>query len=67
MDDKKWLKVPEAARFLQVSRATMYRLLDKLATEGVEIYRPSSHVTLVDAASLEAWAARQRLHGGNAR
>ncbi len=61
MDQKRWMKVPEAAKYLKVSRATMYRMLDKLAAEGVEIYKPSAKVTWIDAASLEAWAARQRL------
>ncbi len=65
MDDGKWLKPTEAAQLLRVSRATLYRMLDRLAAEGVEIYRPSPKITWIDAGSLEAWAARQRLPGSN--
>jgi excisionase family DNA binding protein len=65
-DKEKWLRVPEAARKIGVSRQTMYRMLDRLAAEGVTIYRPTERVTLIDQSELERWMERQQKGGTGA-
>jgi hypothetical protein len=62
-DDRKWIKPVEAAEEVGVSKATMYRLLPRIAADGVEIIKPSERVTLIARESFRAWIDRQRLTG----
>jgi hypothetical protein len=61
--EHQWIKPAEAAKRMGVSKPTMYRLLPRLAAEGVEIFKPAQRVTLIDVASFESWMQRQRWSG----
>ena len=63
--ERKWIKPSEAARQIGVSKPTIYRMLPRLAREGVEIFRPAERVTLMDAESLNAWMERQKMAGSS--
>jgi transposase len=61
--DREWIKPTKAAKKIGVSKPTMYRLLPRLANEGVEIFKPAQRVTLINLADFERWAERQRWSG----
>ncbi len=63
VQERKWIKPTQAAKLIGVSKPTIYRMLPRLASEGVEIFKPTERVTLIDSDSLDRWMERQRMHG----
>ncbi len=60
-DDSRWVKPAQAAKRIGVSKTTFYRMLPRLAAEGVAILKLSERITLVDMPELESWVAQHRL------
>ena len=50
-----WLNASEAAKFLQVSRASFYRMLEDGRLRGVGTYSPGERLTLYKHDDLQRW------------
>jgi len=55
-----WLNATDSAIYLQVSRATFYRMLEDGRLKGIGTYSPGPRMTLYKFADLERWKANRQ-------
>ena len=62
--DPDWVSPGEAAKILNVSRSTFYRLLERRALSGVRVYTPTERRPQFNRADREAWKAAREHDAG---